>query len=81
MSFYENDIIEYEQNGIVYKERFLSKSEGVKNKVETKPIMAKGYKNRKFPYLSKVRYISKIYTDILGNETKIYKEKFKLSVD
>lgn len=81
LSFYENDIIEYEQNGIVYKERFLSKSEGVKNKVETKPIMAKGYKNRKFPYLSKVRYISKIYTDILGNETKIYKEKFKLSVD
>ena len=53
----------------------------MKNKVETKPIMAKGYKNRKFPYLSKVRYISKIYTDILGNETKIYKEKFKLSVD
>ncbi len=81
LSFYKNDIIEYEKDGIIYKERFLSKKEEKKNKIATKPIKAKAYENGNYPYLSKVRNITKIYTDILGNETRIYKEKFKLSVD
>ena len=31
--------------------------------------------------LTKAKNIGKIYTDILGNEKIVYKERFKLSID
>lgn len=82
LSFYKNDIIEYTKNDIVYKERFLSRTmPKVKNYIETKPISAALYEKRNPIGLTNATNICKIYTDVLGNETKIYKEKFKLSVD
>ena len=53
----------------------------VKNYIETKPISAALYEKRNPIGLTNATNICKIYTDVLGNETKIYKEKFKLSVD
>lgn len=82
LSFYKNDIIEYTKNDIVYKERFLSRTmPKVKNYIETKPISAALYEKRNPIGLTNATNICKICTDVLGNETKIYKEKFKLSVD
>jgi len=41
LSFYKNDIIQYEKDGDVYKERFLSRTmPKQKNYIETKPIVA-----------------------------------------
>ena len=82
LSFYKNDIIEYTKNDIVYKERFLSRTmPKVKNYIETKPISAARYDKQNLIGLTNAKDICKICTDVLGNETKIHKEKFKLSVD
>lgn len=82
LSFYKNDIIEYTKNDTTYRERFLSRTmPKVKNYIETKPINAASYEKRNPIGLSNATDICKIYTDILGNETRIHKENFKLSVD
>lgn len=82
LSFYKNDIIQYEKDGDVYKERFLSRTmPKQKNYIETKPIVAAAYEKRIPIGLTKAKNIGKIYTDILGNEKIVYKERFKLSID
>ena len=83
LSFYENDIIQYEKDGDIYKERFLSRTmPKKKNYIETKPVVAAKYlKPRNLIGLTKAGNIGKIYTDILGNEKIVYKEKIKLSID
>lgn len=42
-SFYRNEIIEYEKNGIIKKERFWSKIDYFKNKIEVKPLEKNSY--------------------------------------
>ena len=82
LSFYKNDIIEYTKNDITYRERFLSRTmPNKKNYIETKPINAAKYEKQNLIGLTAATNICKIYTDILGNETRIHKENFKLSVD
>lgn len=83
-TFYRNNIIEYEKKGIVYKERFWSRTmPSDTNYIETKPIDAPTFskKNQNLVGLSKTTCIRKIVTDILGNETYIDKERFAYVVD
>ena len=47
LSFYKNDIIQYEKDGDIYKERFLSRTmPKKKNYIETKPVVAAAYEKR-----------------------------------
>lgn len=83
-SLYKNDIIEYEKNGEMYTERFLSRTmPAVKNYIETKPINAAKFeeKDRKIFGLTKTKLLRKIRMDILGNRYYCDKEELKLEVD
>lgn len=76
-SFYRNEIIEYEKNGIVKKERFWSRTMDAKsNYIETKPIEKSVFDKRNIVSLSKSKSIKKIRKDILGKEYVCSKEKF-----
>lgn len=80
-SLYKNDILIYEKDGKEYKERFLSRTmPKVKKYIETKPIDAREFKDRKPIGLSKTKKIIKVNTDILGNEYIATREKFSFSV-
>ena len=69
--------------GIFIKKDFcLERCLKKKNYIETKPVVAAKYlKPRNLIGLTKAGNIGKIYTDILGNEKIVYKERFKLSID
>ena len=77
LSFYKENIIEYEKGGEVYKERFLSRTKPATcNCIETKPVDAEKFEKQNQVALSKTTSVKKIITDILGNEKVIEKEKF-----
>lgn len=79
LSFYKNDIIEYEKNGERFRERFLSRTmPKVKNYIETKPIDKAKYEERNLVGLSKTNYIRKYRMDILGNYYPCDKENFSI---
>lgn len=76
-SFYKNDIIEYEKGGMIFKERFLSRTKpNQRNCIETKPIKQNEFPDRKIFGLAKTKKIVKYKTDILGNEYLCENEKF-----
>lgn len=77
MSFHKNDIIEYEKNGEVYLERFLSRTKpNSKNYIETKPIQMAKFSKQNLVGLSKTTSIKKYRMDILGNYYLCSKEDF-----
>ncbi len=79
LSFYKNDVIEYEKNGEYIKERFSSKiSSSSFNVIETKPIDQYKDDKRKIVSLGKTTMIRKYRTDILGNQYLCKKESFML---
>lgn len=77
-SFYKNDIIEYEKNGKIFKERFLSRTKpNSRNYIETKPIdRAKYEEGRHQVGLGETKTIKKYRMDILGNYYLCEKEEF-----
>lgn len=81
LSFYKNDIIEYEKDGKIYTERLVSRTMPKKrNYIETKPIDRDKHEDskdgRKTIGLSKTKLVKKIRTDILGNKHSCSEEKF-----
>ncbi len=81
MSFYRDEIIQFEKNGIVRTERFLSRTmPNVRNYIEVKPINKSNFDNRSEGVigLSKTTSIKKIRVDILGNRYLCEKEEFKI---
>ena len=77
LSFYKNDIIEYEKDGEKCLERFLSRTmPKKKNYIETKPINKAKFDKQKFSGLSKTKFIRKYRMDILGNWYLVETEKF-----
>lgn len=81
-SFYKNDYIEYEKNGEIFCERFLSRTKPQSfNYIETKPIDAAKFEKQNLVGLSKTTLVRKINVDILGNRFYCKKEKFKQIVD
>ena len=82
LTFYKENIIEYEKEGEVYKERFLSRTMPAKcNYIETKPVDAAKFLKQNLVGLSKTTSVKKITTDILGNEKVIEKEQFATTVE
>lgn len=82
LSFYKNDIIEYEKDGEIYIERFLSRTmPKARNYIETKPIDAPKFEKQNLVGLSNTKSIRKITTDILGNRYYIQNEKFSFVVE
>lgn len=76
-SFYKNDIIEYEKNGEIFRERFLSRTmPKKKNYIETKPISKPKFEKQNQVGLSKTKMIRKYRMDILGNFYLCNDEKF-----
>lgn len=81
MSFYKEDFIEYEKDGEMYKERFLSRTmPKVRNYIETKPVDAANFEKRNLVGLSKTKRIRKIVTNILGDRFYVDQMKFKNTV-
>lgn len=77
LSFYKNDLIEYEKDGQIYMERFLSRTmPNQRNYIETKPANSSKFEKRNLVGLSKTYRIRKITTDILGNRYYVDKENF-----
>lgn len=78
-TLYENDIIEYERNGEIFKERFGSRTMQNRNYITTKPIGAPKFDNndRKKFGLPKTTMIRKYRVDILGNQYLCDKEEFR----
>lgn len=77
MSFFKNDIIEYEKDGKLYKERFLSRTKpNSRNYIETKPINKLKFEKQNLVGLGKTTYIVKYRMDILGNHYLCVKEEF-----
>ena len=81
LSFYKEDIIEYERDEEIYVERFLSRTmPKQRNYIETKPVDAAKFEKQHLVGLSKTTNIRKISTDILGNRYYVDKMKFSLVV-
>ena len=81
LSFYKNDIIEYEKDGKIYTERLVSRTMPKKrNYIETKPIDRDKHEDskdgRKRIGLSETKLVKKFRTDILGNKYSCSEEKF-----
>lgn len=77
VSFYKNDIIEYEKDGKLYRERFLSRTmPKVRNYIETKPINRPKFEEQNRVGLAKTKKIRKYRMDILGNYYSCEKEAF-----
>ena len=77
MSFYRNDIIEYEKDGELFRERFLSRTiPKQRNYIETKPIEKAKFDKRNPVGLSKTKMIRKYRMDILGNMYRCGDEEF-----
>lgn len=82
-SFYKNEIINYEKDGVYYTERFLSRTmPKARNYIETKPLNAPKFPDKGPKVgLSKTKSVKKIRLDILGNQFVCSQEKFVLEVD
>lgn len=81
-SLYKNDIMEYEKNGEIYRERFLSRTKPKdRNYIETKPVDAPQFAKRRQVGLGKTKSIQKIRADILGNCYICQKEEFLSCID
>ena len=79
MSFYKNDIIEYEKDGEIFRERFLSRTmPKVRNYIETKPINKAKFEKQRLVGLGKTKMIRKYSMDILGNCYLCSDEKFSV---
>lgn len=78
LTFYRNDIIEYEKKGQIFRERFQSRTKADKNYIETKPINRPKYENtdQNRVGLAKTKMVVKYRMDILGNYYICKKEKF-----
>lgn len=82
LSFYKNELIEYEKDGEYYTERFLSRTMPKKrNCIETKPVDAPRFPKQHMIGLSKTKSVKKVRLDILGNRFYCSQEKFTLEVD
>ncbi len=82
LSFYKDEIIQYEKNGEYYTERFLSRTKPKqRNYIETKPVDAPNFEKRNVIGLAKTTSIKKVRLDILGNQYYSTSEKFKIIVD
>ena len=84
-SLYKNDCFEYEKDGDLFTERFLSRKKKDKNLIETKPIEKNKFDNtkdgRKSATLLKSKRIKKIRLNILGERFYAKDEDFSLLVD
>lgn len=81
-SLYKNELIEYEKNGEIYVERFLSRTmPQQRNYIETKPVDAPEFQKRNLVGLGKTKSIRKIRVDILGKRYYAGKEKFPRCID
>lgn len=82
LSFYKNDIIEYEKDGEIFVERLVSRTKKNKNYIETKPIHKDKFDDkkdgRKILGITKTNRIRKYRTDILGNWYPCEEEKFSI---
>lgn len=77
LSFFKNDIIQYEKGGEYFTERFLSRTMPKdRNYIETKPIDKPKFDKQNLVGLSKTSMIKKIRTDILGNRYSCEMENF-----
>ena len=77
LSFYKNDIIEYEKNGEIFIERLVSRTmPKSRNYIETKPIDRAKFEKQNLVGLSKTRRIRKYRMDILGNWYPCEEEEF-----
>ena len=84
LTFYENDIIQYEKGGKLHKERFLSRTmPRSRNYIEKKPLERQKWEENKLRFvgLANTKTIRKIRTDILGYQYVCEREKFRLEVD
>lgn len=82
LSFYKNDIIEYEKDGNVYTERFLSRTmPKCRNYIETKPLDAPKFSSQNLVGLGKTCSIRKVGVNILGNRYYVDKMEFRVVVD
>lgn len=82
LSFYKNEIINYEKNGEYFTERFLSRTmPKQRNYIETKPVNRAKFDKQNLVGLSKTKKIRKIRTDILGNTYACEHENFTLIID
>lgn len=78
LSFYKEDFIEYEKDGELYRERFLSRTmPKARNYIETKPIDSAKFEKQHLIGLSKTSCIRKVVTNILGDRFCVDKMKFK----
>ncbi len=76
LSFYRNNIIQYEKGGEIFTERFQSRTKSDRNYIETKPVDRANFNKQNQVGLSKTTSIKKVYVDILGNQCIIEKETF-----
>lgn len=77
LSFYKNDVIEYEKDGKIYTERLVSRTMPKKrNYIETKPIDKAKFEKQNLVGLGKTKFIKKYRYDILGNKYSCSEEKF-----
>lgn len=77
LSFYKNDIIEYEKDGKIYTERLVSRTKPKqRNYIETKPIDKAKFEKQNLVGLGKTKFIKKYRYDILGNKYSCSEEKF-----
>lgn len=77
LSFYKNDIIEFEKDGNIFRERFLSRTMPKKrNYIEVKPINKAKYEKQRLVGLGKTNKIMKYRMDILGNYYPCEREEF-----
>lgn len=80
-SLFKNNYIEYEKNGEVFTERFLSRNETSKDYIETKPIEKNKFDKQNLIGLSKSTKIKKIRLNILGDMFYVKDETFSLIID
>ena len=77
LSFYRNNIIQYEKGGEIFTERFQSRTMPTqRNYIETKPVDRAKFNRQNLVGLGKTTSIKKVHVDILGNQYITEKEIF-----
>jgi CRISPR-associated endonuclease Csn1 len=77
LSFYRNNIIQYEKGGEIFTERFQSRTmPAQRNYIETKPVDRAKFNRQNLVGLGKTTSIKKVHVDILGNQYITEKEIF-----
>jgi len=81
LTFYKEDLIEYEKAGEIKCERFLSRTKPQsRNYIETKPKDAPKFEKQNQFGLAQTNHIRKIVTDILGNQYYVDQMRFNMVV-